>query len=301
MELRDKLASAKRKLYEVRAQRVWPGRDEKILTAWNAIMLAAFAQAGAVFEEPRYLEAATRAADFILTRLRMPDGRLYRTCGVDSPAKLNGYLEDYAYLVDALVTLYESTFEPRWLHEASKLAKIMIDQFYDEKDGGFFATAKEHESLIARTKEIQDTSTPSGNGMAAMGLLRLAAITGRDDFRETAVGTLNAYFGFVEESPIACGQMLLALDFLLGPIQEIAVVGNSKENETKRVLQTIRRGFRPNLALAFREKSAADGDIALLKDRQALGPVTTYICRNFTCEAPLVSADAAVEALKRDV
>jgi uncharacterized protein YyaL (SSP411 family) len=296
-ELREKLAVAKRKLYDVRAKRVWPGRDEKILTAWNAIMLSAFAQAGAVLEAPRYLEAATRAADFILTRLRTPNGRLHRTCGVDSPAKLNGYLEDYAYLVDALVTLYEATFEPRWLREATKLAELMIEHFHDAKDGGFFTTANDHETLIARGKDIQDSSTPSGNGLAALGLLRLATLTGRGDFRQKAEGTLTAYCGAMEESPIACGQMLLALDFLIGPVQEIAVVGNSGEAETRDVLRAIRGRFRPNSVTAFREASASDGDIALLKDREALGAVTTYICRNFACEAPHIGAKASIEAL----
>ncbi len=296
--LREKLTIATRKLYEVRAMRVWQGRDEKILTAWNAIMLAAFAQAGAVLEVPRYLEAAVRAADFVLARLRTPAGRLLRTCGVNTPAKLNGYLEDYAYLVDALVTLYEATFEPRWLHEAVKLAEIMIEQFHDAKDGGFFATAKDHEELIARCKDIQDSSTPSGNGMAVMGLLRLAALTGRDDLRQRAEGTLSAYCGTLEDSPIACGQMLLALDFLIGPVQEIAVVGTSTEDETKRVLRAISRGFRPNTVVAFREKAAGDGGVGLLKGKDSLAAVTTYICRNFACEAPLVGTEAVEAALR---
>jgi uncharacterized protein len=296
-ELRAKLASAKRKLYEVRAKRVWPGRDEKIVTAWNAIMLAAFAQSGAVLEEPRYIEAATRAAEFILTRLRTPDGRLLRTCGVDSPAKLNGYLEDYSYLVEALVTLYEATFEPRWLHEAVTLAGIMIEQFHDARDGGFFSTGKDHEELIARPKEIQDSSTPSGNGMAALGLLRLAALTGREDMRQKAEGTLAAYGGTIEDSPVTCGQMLLALDFLVGPVQEIAVIGKSDDVQTKDVLRAIRRKFRPNTVVAFRDSSADNGTIGLLKGKAAQAQVATYICRNFACEAPLIGAAAAMAAL----
>jgi uncharacterized protein YyaL (SSP411 family) len=173
----------------------------------------------------------------------------------------------------------------------------MIEHFHDAKDGGFFTTANDHETLIARGKDIQDSSTPSGNGMAALGLLRLAALTGRDDFRQKAEGTLAAYAGTLEESPISCGQMLLALDFLIGPVQEIAIAGNSGEAETREVLRAVRRRFRPNSAVAFRDAAASDGDIALLKGREARGAVTTYICRNFACEAPQIGAKASIEAL----
>src|SRR5262245_51937477 len=276
-DLWAKLAQAKCKLYGARAKRVWPGRDEKILTAWNGLMIAAFAQAGPLLDQPRYTAAAEKAAEFILTNLRTPDGRLLRTCGIGVPAKINGYLEDYANLIDALVTLYEATFAPKWLDEAERLAGVMVEQFYDEPAAGFYYTGKDHEALLMRTKDMQDTSTPSGNGMAATGLLRLAALTGRDDLRKKAEATLTGFQGVMADSPIAAGQMLIALDFLLGPIQEFAVVGDMADVDTKQALALIRKNFRPNKVLAFRDKKTSE-EVALLKGKTALGSVTTYIC-----------------------
>ena len=194
-------ARCKCKLYGERAKRVWPGRDEKVLTAWNGLMIAAFAQAGAAFGMPRYVEAAAKAADFVLTTLRGPDGRLYRTCGVGQPPKLAGYLEDYAYTADALVTLYEATFDPRWVRAAIELAEVMLQHFADETGGGFFYTADDHEQLIARTKDLHDGSMPSGNAMAVTALLRLAALTGRRDFRDGRRADAEAYRGLMAEQP----------------------------------------------------------------------------------------------------
>jgi uncharacterized protein YyaL (SSP411 family) len=296
--LRTTLADAKRKLYDARSKRIWPGRDEKILTSWNALAISAFAQAGALFEEPRYLNASERAAEFILKHLRTSNGRLLRTASADGNGKLNAYLEDYAYVVDAFVTLYGATFEPRWLAEATRLAEVMIEQFRDEKEGGFFSTSRDHEALIARPKEVLDSSIPSGNAVAAMGLLRLATLTGRDDFRQAGEATLVACHGLMEQSPISCGQLLLAVDYYLGPSQEFAVIGSLKDPETTRVLRAIRHPFQPNSVVALRSPDGDDGGIAVLKDRTAHGGVTTYICQNFACQAPLVGAEALEKTLE---
>src|SRR5262249_15677451 len=144
-DLWAKLAQAKCKLYGARSKRVWPGRDEKILTAWNWLMIAAFAQAGPLLDQPRYTPPAHNAPEFILTNRRTPEGRLLRPCGTGVPAKLNGYLEDYANLIDALVTLFEATFAPKWLAEAERLADVMVEQFYDESAAGLYFTGKDHE------------------------------------------------------------------------------------------------------------------------------------------------------------
>ena len=160
-----------------------------------------------------------------------------------------------------------------------------------------YTTSKDHEALIARPKEIQDSSIPSGNAMAAMGLLRLAALTGSADFRRVAESTLTAAHAVMEQSPISCAQSLLALDFLIGPSQEFAVVGTPDEDETRRVLRAIRRGFRPYSVLAFRNAIGDDGGIALLRGRPRKGGVTTYICQNFVCQEPLVGAEAVEKAL----
>lgn len=298
-ELRTKLADARRRLFEVRSRRVWPGRDEKVLTSWNALMIAAFAQAAAALDNPRYAEVAVRAADFILQRMRIADGRLLRTYSTGCEPKLNAYLEDYAFLIDALVSLYEATFERRWIEAALQLTDVMIDQFWDAESTGFFYTGRDHEALITRTRDATDSSIPSGNAVAVTALLRLGKLTGRLDLLEKAVPTLRAFQGLMERSPMGAGQMLVALDFYLGPVREIAVVGDPASDETRRVLQAIRSGFRPNQVVALKAPSDKGPDwTPLLADKTARGPVTTYICENFACREPLAGVQAAELALK---
>jgi uncharacterized protein YyaL (SSP411 family) len=299
-DFRARLTGVKEKLYAARAARVWPGRDEKILTAWNGLMIAACAQAGAAFGEERYVKTAIAAADFILGTMRTADGRLYRTAGVGQPPKLNGYLEDYAFAADALVTLYEATFEPKWLRAAIDLAGVMLKHFADPNGAGFFFTADDHEQLIARTKDMHDGSTPSGNAMAVTALLRLAALTGRRDLAEAAERTLRGYRETMAEHPAASGQMLIALDFYLGPVQQVAIVGPARGAETMRALAAVRTAFRPNRAIAFHDP--ADGLpaaelAALFEGKEAVGgAVTVYVCENFACLAPLVGVEAVERA-----
>jgi uncharacterized protein len=291
----NKLSEAKRKLYEVRSKRVWPGRDEKILTAWNGLMIAAFAKAAAAFQEPRYLAAATQSANFILDHMRTTDGRLFRTMGAGQPPKLNGYLEDYAFLTDALISLYEATFEIRWLREASMLADVMLKQFADSDSPGFFFVAADHEKLIARTKDLHDGSTPSGNAVAVTALLRLGKLMDRKDYLAKAEQTLRGYRSTMEEHPAAAGQMLIALDFYLGPTNEVVAIGKHGDSETARVLKAIHTAFRPDQVVAFHDPANGSPPtiIPLLKDKPAVGgKVTVYICENFACSAPLVGADA---------
>lgn len=297
-ELRRKLGAARRLLFEVRSQRIWPGRDEKVLTAWNGLMIAAFAQAAQVLDHPPYAETAAKAADFILARMRGPDGRLFRTCSAGTQPKLNAYLEDYAYLSNALVTLYEATFAPKWLEAALDLTQIMIEQFWDEDEAGFYFTGKDHETLIARTKDPQDSSVPSGNSVAVTCLLRLAKLTGRIDLQEKAEATLKLFRALMASSPLAGGQMLNALDFHLGPVQEFAIVGKPSAADTQRVLRAIQTGFRPGKVTAVKTSDASDELIPLLKGKKSKGGVTTYICQNFTCQEPLVGAEAVEKALR---
>jgi uncharacterized protein YyaL (SSP411 family) len=298
-ELRQKLAEARRELYEVRSKRIWPGRDEKLLTAWNALMIAAFGQAAQVLENPAYAEAAIRAADYLLTRMRGADGRLLRTASAGSEPKLNAYLEDYAFLIDALITLYEATFTPRWIIAARELADVMLAQFSDKQGTGFFFTGEDHEPLIARVKDMHDSSIPSGNAMAATALLRLGKLTGNAKYLDVAEATLKGAIGLMEASPMAAGQLLIALDFYLGPVQEFAVVGAPGKAETKRVLQVIRSGFRPKKVVAFKpaeKDKEAEEAVPLLRDKPVKGDVTTYICQSFACQAPLVGAKAVEKA-----
>ncbi|MCI0700160.1 MAG: thioredoxin domain-containing protein [Planctomycetia bacterium] len=294
-DFKKKLADVKAKLYEARSKRVWPGRDEKILTAWNGLMIAAFAQAGSVFGEERYLKSAAAAADFILNNMRTPEGRLFRTAGVGQPPKLSGYLEDYAFLADALVTLYEATFNPKWLRAALELAEVMLKHFADKNGPGFFFTADDHEELIARTKDLHDGSTPSGNAMAVTALLRLSALTGRRDLAEPAERTLRGYRDTMADHPAASGQMLVALDFFLGPVQQIAILAPEHDKDTQRALAAIRRQFNPNRVIAFHDPATAPpAELApLFAGKEAVGgAVTVYVCENFACQAPLVGAEA---------
>jgi len=298
-ELRQRLDPSRKKLLEVRNRRVWPGRDDKVLTSWNGLMIAAFASSYQVLERREYLEAARRAADFVLSRMRSADGRLLRTCGAGAPAKLNAYLEDYSFLADALITLYEASFEPRWLEAAIALAEMMIAQFWDNTEGGFFYTGNDHELLIARTKDPHDSSVPSGNSMAVTALLRLAKFTGRQDFLDKAEKTLHLFNPLLNTAPQAAAQMLNALDFYLGPVDEVVVAGNPNANDTLQALRLIRQAYRPNRVLAFQPAVGVAREvekmIPLLAGKAPSGPVTTYLCRDLACAAPLVGV-AALQA-----
>ena len=223
-EHRDRLAAGLAKLYDARSRRVRPGRDEKIVAAWNGLMISAFAAAGAAFAEPRYAAAADRAADFVLKHLRREDGRLMRTCLVGQTPKTLGCLDDYACLLDALVTLYEATFDAGRLRTALDLAADAI-RLFAAPDGGFYTVGADHEALIARTKDGTDGSTPSGNATLATAFLRLAALTGRNDLRDRAGGVLRTFAGQMADSPGGSGQFLAALDLWLGPVEEVVVLG----------------------------------------------------------------------------
>ncbi len=229
----------------------------------------------------------------------MPDGRLFRTWSAGAPPKLNAYLEDYAYLLEGLISLYEATFDPRWVEAALGLSGVLIDQFWDADGGGFFYTGRDHEALISRGKDPHDNATPSGNATAATALLRLAALTGRADLRDKAEATLRLYAGLMKEHPTAMGQMLIALDFDLGPVEEYAVVGDPSAEETRRILRAVRRRFEPDRVVALRPASGPVREdlLPLLADKPAMGAATLYICREFACLAPLVGAEAVEAAL----
>jgi len=298
-ELNGILRGARAKLLEVRGNRIWPARDEKVLTAWNGLMISGFAQAAQALGVAEYADTAARSADFILGRMRTGDGRLLRTWGAGSQAKLNAYLEDYAFFIDGLVSLYEATFAPRWLTAARDLTDIMIAQFWDEAAGGFFFTGRDHEALIARAKDFTDSSIPSGNAMAATALLRLARLTGDARLQARAETVLRTAQAMMDSSPMAAGQMLIALDFFLGPVQEFAIIGDVQQAETRRVVRAIQSDFRPNKVVGLRgtDDAGAAEAVPLLKDKPGSSQVMTYICENFACQAPLVGAEAVEKAL----
>jgi hypothetical protein len=278
----ERLDDWRRRLYDVRAQRVWPGLDDKRLTSWNALMISALAEAGAVLERADYLEAATQAAEFVLGSLRDEDGRLLRTWK-DGQGRLNAYLEDHAFLLEALLTLYESSFEPRWFAEAVALADTAIERFGDEQHGGFFETSSDHERLLARRKDLEDHPIPSGNASAAYGLLRLGALTGERRYEEQAVGVLRLLHELAAKHPQGFGHLLQALDFHLAEVKEVALVGDARDLE-----RVVRRAFRPHLVLAG---GAPDG-VPLLADRPLVdGQAAAYVCEQFACQAPVTAAE----------
>ena len=213
-DLRTELAASRAQLLSVREGRVPPAKDTKVLVSWNGLMIAALAEGGRILKDERYIEAAQRAAGFILERMRRDDGRLLHTYK-DNLAKLDAYLDDYADLIDGLTRLYEATGEPHWIDSALGLAQVMIDEFGDREQGGFFFTGNRHEALIARQKDVHDNATPSGNGMAATALVRLGALTGRDDLTQAGRKALESVHEVLERQPAAAGQSLIALDFLL--------------------------------------------------------------------------------------
>jgi uncharacterized protein len=290
------LPEIKRRLMAAREERVRPGLDDKRLTAWNALMLRALAEAGAVLQEPRYLDAARACADFLLRELRTDDGRLLRTWK-DGRAHLAGYLEDHAFLLEALLTLYEATFEPRWFAEARALADVTIAHFADEERGGFFTTADDHEQLVARRKDLEDTPIPSGNSAMALGLLRLARLTGEAAYEERATGTIALLHPIAARHPLAFGHLLQAVDFLLADdVREVAIVGAGPDAEA--LARTVRGAFRPHVVLAGGSGDGDGSQVPLLADRRLVdGRPAAYVCEHFACQAPVTEPDALAALL----
>jgi uncharacterized protein YyaL (SSP411 family) len=298
------LADARRALLETRAERVWPGLDDKRLASWNALAIAAFADAGAVLGRDDYLDAARGTAEFVLTELRDSDGNLLRTYK-DGRAHLNAYLEDHAFLLEALLVLYEATFERRWFDAARALAETTIERFGDPERGGFFSTSSDHEELIARRKEVGDHPIPSGNSSAALGLLRLAALTGERRYAQWAEGVFALFGKPAVEHPDAFAHLLRALDLHISPSREVALVriqrtlkigpykgANSAdaENGLSELAAVVRERFRPRLVLAGGPEGSEEP--ALLAGRTSIdGQPTAYVCENFACQLPVTGAE----------
>jgi uncharacterized protein YyaL (SSP411 family) len=290
-ELRDVLEQGRAKLFDVREKRVKPGRDEKILTAWNGLMLASFAEAAAILNRPDYQEVAERNARFLLANLKR-DGLLLRSYK-NGEAKLNAYFEDYAFLVDGLIALYETTGELSWFKEACILTDKMIEEFWDEEEGGFFFTGKSHEALIVRAKDFFDNATPSGNSVAAEVLLRLGLLTSNRDYERRAVTLLRLTASAVRRYPSGFGRMLCASDFHLGTVREIAVMGDPASPNTQALMAEVWKPYLPNRVVAQASPTDTEATtlIPLLRERPQIdGKSTAYVCEHFTCQAPVTSA-----------
>ena len=287
------LDRARTALYEHRAKRVWPGLDDKRITSWNALAIAALADAGAVLGREDFLDAARGAAAFLWESLRDPDGRLLRTWK-DSEAKLLGYLEDHAYVTEALLVLYESTFEVRWFQAARETADAMIERFADPERGGFFTTANDGEELIVRRKDIDDHPIPSGSSSAAYGLLRLAALTGEHRYAEHAHSVFGLYSRVAGRHPQAVAHLLRAVDFDLAQVKEIALVGD----ELAGLASVVRSELRPHVVLAGGPEGTIEPPL-MAERTQRDGRPAAYVCERFACRAPVAEPAELASLLAR--
>jgi uncharacterized protein YyaL (SSP411 family) len=291
------LAEARARLFEVRSRRAPPFRDDKILAAWNGLMISAFARAGFALDEPGYVETAARAADFVLQRMRR-DGRLlrmYREGRASGPA----FLEDYAFLTAGLLDLYEAAPDPRWLREALALQQVLEAHYADATGGGYFKTADGHERLLVREKPSRDGAIPSGNSVAALNLLRLAEFTGDDRHLERALLLFSAFHEVFAGNPTALSEMLLALEYYLDATKEVVVVSPATGGELAAMLAPLRSAYVPNRILAVvkqgEDLEAHAALVPLVEGKVArAGRVTAYVCVNRICDLP--TSDPAVFA-----
>jgi uncharacterized protein len=286
-ELRERIEGIRSTLLAEREKRTRPERDEKILAAWNGLMLRSFAFAARVLNREDYREFAERNAAFLLDRLRV-DGRLRRSYK-DGQAKFNGYLEDYAMAADGLVTLYEATFQTRWLAEAENLCDAVLELFWDEGSGAFYDTPADHEELVTRPRDVYDNAAPSGTSVATDVLLRLSLLLDREDYRARAESVLEGLSGGMERLPGAFGRLLAALDFHLSRPREIAIIGEPASPDTQALIDAVYARYLPNKVVAGRapEDDEATGLVPLLAEREARGGrATAYVCEGYACQNP---------------
>ncbi|KPL16384.1 MAG: thioredoxin, partial [candidate division Zixibacteria bacterium SM23_81] len=295
LELEKTLEQLREKLFEAREKRIHLLRDDKILTDWNGLMIAALAKGAQALDRPEYADAARRAADFLLERLRCPDGRLlhrYR----EGQAALLGYVDDYVFFIWGLIELYETTFQVSYLREALALTDDMLELFWDGGQGGLYFTGDDGEKLIARTKQLYDGAVPSGNSVAVLNLLRLGRMTMRPEYEEKAHQLMDIFGERVSGSPTGFSQFLIALDFALGPTKEIVIAGNVSAKDTEEMLRAIRRRFHPRKVLILHpegeEGEAIEHIVPLVKGQvMVAGKATAYVCEHYACQMPTNEVD----------
>ncbi len=300
--LQAKLEDARQKLFEVREKRVHPLKDDKILTDWNGLMIAALSKGARAFDEPAYADAAQKAADFILTTMKDEQGRLqhrYR----EGEVAITGFLDDYAFLTWGLIELYETTFETRYLQAALELTDRVLTHFIDKQNGGFFFTPDDGEPLLVRKKEVYDGAIPSGNSVMVYNLVRLARMTGRSEFEEQAANVGKAFSETINRYPAGYTVLLMGVDFAIGPAYEVVIAGNPDREDTRKMVQAIFHRFIPNKVLLVKSEQPQQPGIAQLADfTQSLttidGKATAYVCRNFACELPTTDVNKMLSLMK---
>ena len=297
------IGRSKEKLLAVRDQRIHPLRDDKVLAGWNGLMLRSFAEAGAALGRPDYLQAARNNAGFLLDNMKT-QGRLLRTWR-EGQAKLLGYLEDYSGVADGLLALHEATLETRWLTGAITLADQMIELFWDEGVRGFYDTGKDHEMLVIRPRDIFDNAQPSGSSVASEVLLKLAVITGNDDYATRAAAPLRSLVQLMGRAPGGTGHWLAVLDFYVSMPKEIAIVGAGDDPATRSLLDTVFQRYLPNKVVVGSPDSSFDQfrkkglEFPLLEGRELTdGQPTAYVCQNYACQLPVTEPEALARQLE---
>jgi uncharacterized protein YyaL (SSP411 family) len=300
-ELQGRMEGIRENLFEYREQRVHPYKDDKILTDWNGLMIAALAKGARVLDEPKYLDAAERAATFILDNLRTPDGRLlhrYR----DGQAAIPANADDYSFLIYSLIELYETTFDVSYLKTALELNEDLIKHFWDDDSGGFYFTADDAEDLIVRQKEIYDGAIPSGNSVSMLNLLRLGHITGSYELEKKAARIGQAFSETVKQVPSGYTQLMLAVSFAVGPTREVVIVGEPGADDMKEMLAVIHGHFAPNKVVVLRPDGQLSPEIdevaPFVKDYTSIdGKATAYVCVDYVCELPTVDINKVIKLL----
>jgi uncharacterized protein YyaL (SSP411 family) len=290
----------RRKLFSRREKRIHPGKDDKILTDWNGLMIAAFARASQVFDEPKYAKAARSASDFILSKMRSDNGRLYHRYR-DGETAISGFLDDHAFFIWGLLEIYEATFEVRYLKVALEINNDLLKHFWDSEKCGFFITPDDGEELLVRKKDIYDGAVPSGNSVAMLNLLRLARITGDPQLEQKAQNIGRSFSGIISQSPAAYTMVMAALDFAFGPSCEVVISGDLKVESTKNMLTALRKEFIPNKVVIFRPEGESEitqisGFTGNLTGRK--GKAFAYVCRDFGCKLPTDDPDEMIRELR---
>jgi len=300
-DLRARIEEIQEELFAYREKRIHPHKDDKILTNWNGLMIAALAKGAQVFDEPRYASAARRATDFILKNVRTSQGRLlhrYR----DGEAALVAHVDDYAFLIYGLLELYEATFEVYYLETALRLTEDLVRHFWDHENGGFYFTADDGERLLVRQKEIYDGAVPSGNSVAMLNLLRLGRITASADFEEKAARIGRVFYGNVSQLPSAYTQLMASADFAIGPSYEVVIAGDLQADDTRQMLDAIRGIFVPNKIVILhpsdQKPSLIDDIVPFIKDHSSIdGKATAYVCLDYNCQLPTKDIGSMLELL----
>ena len=296
-EVSEIISRGSLKLFQERIKRPRPHLDDKILVDWNGLMISSLAFGGGILNDRRYTQSAQTAVEFILRHLKTPDGRLlhrYR----DGQSAIDATLSDYAFFIQGLLDLYETTFQPEYLNEAIHLSEKMVELFWDDKNGGFFLAAHDREDLILRPKEIYDGASPSGNSIAALDLIRLAHFTMNTEWDKKAQKLFEFFYKTIEATPSAYAQTLTALDFILGPSREIIIAGEANDALVEEMLENLRRKFIPNKVIILRPADLVGEKksdlifslIPSLKDQIPVNNQTTaYICINHVCQLPVTT------------